>query len=175
MSANERYFLLDWEMEIALMMRATGLPLEDCQKEVILRWLEKGDVAPLAHFLASGIPLHPHVSTYLAGMLKERHIPLMEGRDGQAKPVEYPYRLVVRRRGKTKGSKPKTDIRDYVFAGQVRQRMVDLGETLEVAVEEVAHLQGGAHLGSTVLAAYNRRFGKRRLDFGAQPAPSTSQ
>jgi hypothetical protein len=83
--------------------------------------------------------------------------------------VRYSYRLkTAATGGKRYGGKPETDVRDYFFAGQVRHRMDTLGETLEVAVEQVAQMHGDEKLESTVKAAYNRRFGRRTLGFWSE-------
>lgn len=161
--------LTDWEMEIALMQRDGGLPLEECQKQVMLRWAGKGDMRPIAHWLASGLPLPPEVSIYLAGMLDPRRTPTERRSGGRLRRVRYSYRLKTEATGgKRHGGKPGTDVRDYIFAGQVRHRMDTLGETLEVAVEQVAQMHGDEKLESTVKAAYNRRFGRRTLGFWSE-------
>jgi len=159
-------YMTHWEVEIATMQGVTGRPLEECQKDVMLRWLRAGDARPVAHWLASGLPLPLEVSLYLAGMLDPKRTPMELCADGTEQPVQYSFRLVAKpENGRRKGSKPETDVRDVVFARQVRQRMEDFGETLEIAVANIAEMQGGSHLEATVKKAYIRVFGDRGLWF----------
>ena len=78
-------YMTHWEVEIATMQGVTGRPLEECQKDVMLRWLRAGDARPVAHWLASGLPRSFRCISQVCSIRKRTRMELCA--DGTEQPV----------------------------------------------------------------------------------------
>jgi hypothetical protein len=142
-----------WGAEITLYAREPGLSWDDCRDFVIMRWLMKGDMRPMAHFLAHGLTPGRGVLQYFAGMLHP---------DWQDK---HPYRLEVQSVAGKRGRRdnPEMDIRDYLFRERdylFREnvsRLMAEGNTYEQAVVSLSQTIGGDETRTaTIRRAYDR-------------------
>jgi hypothetical protein len=146
-----------WAIEADRNARESGQSIRACRDVVILRWLKKGDVRPLAHLLWSGHRPGPRVLQYLAGRLHPDLAPEYLGYDGQTKVMEYPYRLEVESTTGARGRRdnPENDVRDMLIHEQIKLRRA-AGASLEAAQIATAELCGGLSSLEMVRKAYRR-------------------
>ena len=152
-----------WAVETDRMARESGRSFRACRDLVILRWLKKGDVRPLAHLFATGHRPGPKVLTYFAGMLHPEFAPEFIGFDGQSKVPDYPYRLKVTSTTGAKGPRdnPEYDLRDRLIADYVELKRA-AGCSLEQALVATAESCGGLSRVETVRKAYRRHYTGRK-------------
>jgi hypothetical protein len=153
-----------WAIETDRLARESGQSYTACRDVVILRWLKKGDVRPLAHLLLTGHRPGPKVLRYLAGMLHPDFAPVFIGFDGQPKTPDYQYRLTVTSTTGARGPRdnPENDLRDRLIAAQVERKRAE-GSTREEALVAVAELCGGRSRIEMVRKAYSRHYtGQKR-------------
>lgn len=161
--------LYPWEYEAGMLHHASGASAEECQRQVMIRWLEKGDARPIAYMMAYGIAPHPDVLKMLAGMMYPEYTPLEKFPDGEIGPADYNYRIKIKsnrstkgKGGRPKGGDPETDVVDFELAWRVREK-TQSGLSREDAIAEVAEERCVSE--RRVTTASNRCGGERQLAF----------
>src|SRR5262245_37360752 len=114
-----------WDVEIELVVKASGQPLDLVREAVIFRWLEEGDLRPLRAALIKGYNLGRVILLHLGAM--------MLGDDGEycllddPKGRQTPHQIVTRQRS---GGRPRQQaqnwLRDVNLAAEV-MALVKLG------------------------------------------------
>jgi hypothetical protein len=155
-----------WGRQARQLAEETGYSDEDCATAVIFNWLNRGNVRPLAAYLADGEVPQPQILVYLAGMLDREHIGKLKLKDEHGDiPVEYRFRLKLecvpgkRKRKDNRAEKqPETEMRDRMLAGRVTEVLLVNGDHKEGAYEAVAQVSGEGT--DTVKKAYLRFMGR---------------
>lgn len=120
-----------WQVEVQYLMDEHGLSPRDAVSEVVLDFLLRGDVEPIAFHLRRGELLNANVHTALGVMLSGEQTP------SHVTEKSHPFELVPKltpvdhRKFRTKGTgkypHPKTMMRDKWLAKWVDARMDEWG------------------------------------------------
>jgi hypothetical protein len=147
-----------WNIDAVRLVQETGWPLEKCQDQIIVQWLQRGDVRPLSDLLMQGHVPAIEVRKFIAWMILDED--LVKNMPPEVARI-VPYRLVVKRRSGAKGrhANPENEIRDRLIAAQVHSRITTQGLSETDAISQVMKLgeEVGAKVGfQTIKRAYKR-------------------
>jgi hypothetical protein len=82
-----------WETEITDRAEHWGTTENDTRAGVIIRWMEEGDLRPLAVHLGSG-SIHPAVADQLIQMINHQQLKVVTGKKGRPKKPELFARTI---------------------------------------------------------------------------------